>query len=100
MPAPCYGSIASSLISSTVLRDAGHDIRTLTHEVNRIHAVMTEAVNESWFHEPGLLLGEWQPEQLAKAIQDIEADKKEPTPGRIVAALNLQLLDRDVRKGL
>ncbi|SFB57058.1 Abi-like protein [Rhizobium sp. NFR07] len=54
---------------------------------NRIHVVMTEAVNESWFHEPGLLLGEWQPEQLAKAIQDIEADKKEPTPGRIVAAL-------------
>lgn len=54
---------------------------------NRIHAVMTEAVNESWFHEPGLLLGEWQPEQLAKAIQDIEANKKEATPGRIVAAL-------------
>lgn len=54
---------------------------------NRIHAVMTEAVDESWFHEPGLLLGEWQPEQLAKAIQDIEADKKEATPGRIVAAL-------------
>ncbi|ERI15434.1 hypothetical protein O206_19370 [Ochrobactrum sp. EGD-AQ16] len=54
---------------------------------NRIHAVMTEAVNESWFHEPGLLLGEWQPEQLAKAIQDIEEGKKELTPGRIVAAL-------------
>lgn len=54
---------------------------------NRIHAVMTEAVNESWFHERGLLLGEWQPEQLAKAIQDIEESRKEPTPGRIVAAL-------------
>lgn len=54
---------------------------------NRIHAVMAEAVNENWFHEEGLLLGEWQPEQLAKAIQDIEANKKEPTPGRVIAAL-------------
>lgn len=26
-------------------------------------------------------------EQLAKAIQDIEEAKKEPTPGRVVAAL-------------
>lgn len=34
---------------------------------NRIHAVMTEPVNESWFHEPGLLLGKWQPEQLASS---------------------------------
>lgn len=54
---------------------------------NRIHAVMTEAFNESWFHETGQLLGEWQPDQLAKAIHDIEEDRKESTPGRIVAAL-------------
>ncbi|WP_331375399.1 Abi family protein [Sinorhizobium chiapasense] len=48
---------------------------------------MTEAVNESWFQEEGLLLSEWQPEHLAKAIQDIEESRKEPTPGRIAAAL-------------
>lgn len=50
-------------------------------------AEVTEAVNESWFQEEGLLLSEWQPEHLAKAIQDIEESRKEPTPGRIAAAL-------------
>lgn len=54
---------------------------------NRIHAVMTEARHENWFRDKSALLGEWQPEQLAKAIEDIEADRKEATPGRIVAAL-------------
>ncbi|WP_323131107.1 Abi family protein [Sinorhizobium medicae] len=54
---------------------------------NRIHAVMTEAVNESWFHEPGIAARRMAAEQLAKAIQDIEEAKKEPTPGRVVAAL-------------
>lgn len=54
---------------------------------NRIHAVMTEARHDAWFQDEGLLLGQWQPEQLAKAIKDIEQDRKEPTPGRIVAAL-------------
>jgi hypothetical protein len=54
---------------------------------NRIHAVMTEARHEQWFREPGLLLGKWQAEQLATAIEDIRGDRKEPTPGRIVAAL-------------
>lgn len=54
---------------------------------NRIHAVMAEAVNESWFQEETVLLGQWQPEQLAKAIKDIEQSGKDPTPGRIVAAL-------------
>ena len=56
---------------------------------NRIHAVMTEARHESWFQDDGVLLGQWQPEQLAKAIADVEEDRKEPTPGRIVAALTL-----------
>jgi hypothetical protein len=54
---------------------------------NRIHAVMTEARHEGWFHDDGMLLGEWQSEQLAKAIKDVEADGKAATPGRIVAAL-------------
>ena len=54
---------------------------------NRIHSVMTEARHEGWFHDDGALLGEWQPEQLAKAIADIQREGKDPTPGRIVAAL-------------
>ena len=54
---------------------------------NRIHAVMTDARHEAWLHDEGLLLGEWQPDQLVKAVQDVEAGRKEPTPGRIVAAL-------------
>lgn len=54
---------------------------------NRIHAVMTEACHEGWFHDEGALLGEWQPGQLEKAIGDIREEGKEPTPGRVVAAL-------------
>jgi hypothetical protein len=54
---------------------------------NRIHAVMTEAKHEGWFHDSGALLGEWQPAQLAKAIEDLAQQKKTPTSGRIVAAL-------------
>jgi hypothetical protein len=52
---------------------------------NRIHAVMTESQHEAWFSDDGFLLGDRQPEQLAKAIEDIKRGKREPTPGRIVA---------------
>lgn len=34
-----------------------------------------------------VLLGKWQPGQLAKAIEDVREDGREPTPGRIVAAV-------------
>jgi hypothetical protein len=54
---------------------------------NRIHAVMTEAHHENWFSDAGFLLGDRQPEQLAKAINDIRANKKDPIAGRIVAEL-------------
>lgn len=54
---------------------------------NRIHAVMTEARRESWFSDDGFLLDAKQPEQLAKAIQDIKHRERELTPGRIVAEL-------------
>ena len=54
---------------------------------NRIHAVMTEARHENWFHDVGFLLTGTQRMQLAKAIEDIEAARKDATPGRIVAAL-------------
>jgi hypothetical protein len=54
---------------------------------NRIHAVMTEARHEGWFHDDGCLLGQWQSDQLAKAVAEVLEAGKEPTPGRIVAAL-------------
>ena len=54
---------------------------------NRIHAVLTEARHEDWFHDAGFLTAS-QAEQLAKAIEDVrDGAKREPTPGRIVAAL-------------
>ncbi len=52
---------------------------------NRIHAVMSTAHHEEWFNEEWL--GERQLEQVAKANEDIRRDKKEPTPGRLVAEL-------------
>jgi hypothetical protein len=54
---------------------------------NRIHAVMIETRHEDWFRDAGCLLGKWQPEQLAKAIEEVREGRREPTPGRIVAAL-------------
>ncbi|HJU19581.1 MAG TPA: hypothetical protein VJ770_24265 [Stellaceae bacterium] len=54
---------------------------------NRIHAVMTEARHEQWFHDAGVLQGKWQTDQLAKAIEDIRGEGREPMPGRVVAAL-------------
>jgi hypothetical protein len=54
---------------------------------NRIHAVMSEARHESWFSDAGFLLDAKQPEQLAKAIKDIEYSGRKPTPGRVVAEL-------------
>jgi hypothetical protein len=50
---------------------------------------MTEAFGgEGWFHHAGVLLNERQPEQLAKALEDLKARNKTPSSGRIVAALN------------
>lgn len=54
---------------------------------NRIHAVMTEAGYEQWFQDDKFLAVSHQREQLPKAIADLHDDGKEPTPGRIIAAL-------------
>jgi hypothetical protein len=56
---------------------------------NRIHAVMSELHGEDWVRNVALLLGDHQPAQIENAIRDIQADRKEPTPSRIVAALTL-----------
>ena len=54
---------------------------------NRIHTVLSAAVNEYWFDDPTFQLGTRQPEQLAKAKQDLAEEGKAATPGRLVAAL-------------
>lgn len=54
---------------------------------NRIHSVMRQARHERWFDDEGFLEVPIQRDQLAKAIQDITGDSREPVAGRIVAAL-------------
>ncbi len=55
---------------------------------NRIHAVLSEArPDDCWLHDDSVLLTERQRDQVAKATEDVRADGKEATPGRVVAAL-------------
>lgn len=55
---------------------------------NRMHGIMTAGHHDNWFRDTGFLLVENQRQQLTKAIQDVAADGKELSPGRIVAALS------------
>jgi len=54
---------------------------------NRFHGVLSEAICENWFDEPGFLAAPRQPDQLAKAKDELAEDGKDLAPGRIVAAL-------------
>ncbi len=54
---------------------------------NRIHAVLSASVQQRWFEAPGLLLVERQTGQVTEALAELARDGKEPTPGRVVAAL-------------
>jgi hypothetical protein len=55
---------------------------------NRIHTVMTEAQQkDDWFQHEEFLLGAQQANQLNKAIRDLQAKRREPTPDRLVAEL-------------
>lgn len=54
---------------------------------NRIHSVMSDARHDRWFEQNDFLSIAIQRDQLAKAVADIRGEGKEPTPGRIVAAL-------------
>jgi hypothetical protein len=54
---------------------------------NRVHVVMAEAHGERWFEADGLLRVEHQREQLASAIAELAKAGKDPTAGRVVAAL-------------
>lgn len=54
---------------------------------NRIHAVMSAAIGETWFDAPECQLDVRQTEQLIQAKQNLAEDGKSKAPGRIVAAL-------------
>jgi Abi-like protein len=54
---------------------------------NRIHAVLSTAYGERWFDIEGLLQVHHQHEQLGDVISHLHKEGKDPTPGRVVAAL-------------
>jgi hypothetical protein len=54
---------------------------------NRIHAVLSVSVQPRWFEEPGFLVAPYQTEQVAEALADLVRQRREPAPGRVVAAL-------------
>lgn len=54
---------------------------------NRVHTVMAARHGEEWFRDPALITLSHQHDQVAKATEDVRNDGKDPTPGRIVAAL-------------
>ena len=54
---------------------------------NRIHAVLSASVQPRWFEAPGFLAVPHQNEQVAEALADLTRERKEPTAGRVVAAL-------------
>lgn len=54
---------------------------------NRIHQVLTEAASDTWFDQPEYQLNPWQADMVAAARDNLIADRKEVTPGAMVAAL-------------
>lgn len=54
---------------------------------NRVHIVLTEARHERWFEDDGFLLLDHQRDRIAEASEQLASERKDPTPGRIVAAL-------------
>jgi hypothetical protein len=54
---------------------------------DRIHTVRATRHGEEWFRDPALITLPHQHDQVAKATEDVRNDGKDPTPGRIVAAL-------------
>lgn len=58
---------------------------------NRIHAVLSASVEPRWFEVPGFLAVPHQSEQVAEALAELTRERKEPRPGRVVAALTFSL---------
>lgn len=54
---------------------------------NRVHTVLAEARHDRWFDDESFLRVEYQNRQLSDAYEETARATREPTPGRIVAAL-------------
>lgn len=54
---------------------------------NRIHAVLAIARAPRWFEDSHFLRVPHQNAQVAEALAELARERKEPTPGRVVAAL-------------
>ncbi len=54
---------------------------------NRIHAVLSLFIQPRWFEAPGFLAVSQQKEQVLEALGELARERKESTPGRVVAAL-------------
>jgi hypothetical protein len=54
---------------------------------NRIHAILAEARQPRWFEQSGFLVIPHQITQVAEAIATLTRQDRDPTPGRVVAAL-------------
>lgn len=54
---------------------------------NRTHSVLSAARHPRWFEDEGFLAAPNQAGQVVEALAELARDKKEPTPGRVVAAL-------------
>jgi hypothetical protein len=54
---------------------------------NRVHVVMAETHGVRWFDEKELLKVAHQRQQLRSALATLKKERKEPTPGRVVAGL-------------
>jgi hypothetical protein len=54
---------------------------------NRAHAVLSEAFGDRWFEDHSLVTLSNQREQIEKGYDDLRSERKEASPGRIVATL-------------
>lgn len=54
---------------------------------NRMHAVLSTSIQPRWFEAPGFLSVPHQNEQVVEALANLRRERKEPTAGRVVAAL-------------
>jgi hypothetical protein len=57
---------------------------------NRIHTVMSESRSPHWFQDSTVICLEKQQKQVGRAFDDLIRQKKQPSPGGVVAALTFK----------
>ena len=55
---------------------------------NRVHGVMSGAYGEGWLLEAGSCLRDKQKQKVQHALDDLNRNRKAPTPGRVVSTLS------------